>query len=467
MASSLTIFGGTGDLTLRKLLPALYNLVAGDEWDQQAKIIIIGRRNYDQKQYCEMAKPWVKQFARLAFNEISFNKLCKSILYFQMDFTKLSDYDELNHLYHTHQLSKHIFYFAVAPQFFSNIIDGLKHVEHSNEASLMIEKPFGENLKAAKLLNKKMEAFFIKDNIYRIDHYLGKEMIRNIQTIRFTNPIFSNIWNHEFIESVQISASEDIGVENRGDYYDQSGALKDMVQNHLLQILSIIAMEQPGNSEEAMHEEQLKVLRSMRPIKDISIKDSMVMGQYEGYQSEANVAKDSNTETYVGLRLFIDNERWQNTPFYIRSGKKLNKREMEVAIVFKQQYAQAQPNVLVIKIQPMEGIYLQFNIKKPGNSNEIMKVNMDFCQSCLEVNRINTPDAYERLLLACIKKEPYWFSKWDQIELSWDYMERLHQLYLEEGNSVYSYPQGSNGPSVCDELLKQQNHSWFSSIIES
>ncbi|MEG0959004.1 MAG: glucose-6-phosphate dehydrogenase, partial [Erysipelotrichaceae bacterium] len=307
----------------------------------------------------------------------------------------------------------------------------------------------------------------IKDNIYRIDHYLGKEMIRNIQTIRFTNPIFSNIWNHEFIESIQISAFEDIGVENRGDYYDQSGALKDMVQNHLLQILSIIAMEQPSNNEDAMHEEQLKVLRSMRSLNNISIKDTMVMGQYDGYQSEPKVAKDSKTETYVGLRLFIDNERWQDMPFYIRSGKKLNKREMEVAIVFKQHYAQAQPNVLVIKIQPMEGIYLQFNIKKPGNSNEIMKVNMDFCQSCLEVNRINTPDAYERLLLACIKKEPYWFSKWDQIELSWDYMERLHQLYLEEGNKIYSYPPGSAGPRVSDELLKQLNHVWFSSIIES
>ncbi|MEF9919989.1 MAG: glucose-6-phosphate dehydrogenase [Erysipelotrichaceae bacterium] len=467
MASSLTLFGGTGDLTLRKLLPALYNLVANKEWDTKAKIIIIGRRDYDHNQYCDMVKPWVKKFARLSFQEETFDELCHSILYFQMDFTNKDNYHELNHLYDNYKLRNHIFYFAVSPQFFSIIIDGLKVVEHSNEASLMIEKPFGENLKAAKLLNKKMEDFFIKDNIYRIDHYLGKEMIRNIQTIRFTNPIFSNIWNHEFIESIQISAFEDIGVENRGDYYDQSGALKDMVQNHLLQILSIIAMEQPSNNEDAMHEEQLKVLRSMRSINNISIKDTMVMGQYDGYQSEPKVAKDSKTETYVGLRLFIDNERWQDMPFYIRSGKKLNKREMEVAIVFKQSYAQAQPNVLVIKIQPMEGIYLQFNIKKPGNSNEIMKVNMDFCQSCLEVNRINTPDAYERLLLACIKKEPYWFSKWDQIELSWDYMERLHQLYLEEGNKIYSYPPGSAGPRVSDELLKQLNHVWFSSIIES
>ena len=457
-----TIFGGTGDLTFRKLLPALYNMYVSERFDKDFRIIAIGRRDYDDASYREKAKEWVKQFARLPYREDDFASFAASISYVQMDFTKAESYHLLDAFYKKYAIHDHIFYLAVAPRFFSTIAQGLANVEGAGAGKVIIEKPFGEDLPSARILNADLERLFTKEKVYHIDHYLGKEMVRNMQAIRFMNPIFTKVWNHEYIEHIQISALENVGVETRGGYYDQSGALKDMVQNHLFQILSIVAMEQPDDFYGSdMQQKQLEVLRSLRSADQLDPAKSVVLGQYFGYQKEDNVARDSMTETYAALRLFIDNERWQGVPFYIRTGKKLNRREMEIAITFKQAQPDVEANVLLLKIQPTEGVYFQFNIKKPGDSDEIIPTSMDFCQSCSDVNRINTPEAYERLLMAVVNEETSWFSQWAQIETSWQYIEDLKQQ-LEKGKRVIAtYASGSEGPVEAAALLEQDGHHWL------
>lgn len=456
-----TIFGGTGDLTFRKLLPALYNMYVSEKFNQDFRIVIIGRRDFTDASYCEKAKEWVQEFARLPYREHDFEAFAKGIQYVKMDFTKVASYELLNVFYKENGIHDHIFYFAVAPRFFSVIAHGLSHVEGASSGKVIIEKPFGEDLPSARILNADLESFFTQERIYHIDHYLGKEMVRNMQAIRFMNPIFKDVWNHNYIDNVQISAMENVGVETRGGYYDQSGALKDMVQNHLFQILSIVGMEQPAEFfGEDMHEKQLQVLRSLRPVEQLDMRDTIVLGQYYGYQKEDAVARGSQTETYAALRLFIDNERWKEVPFYIRTGKKLNRREMEVAITFKRSNPSVEPNILLIKIQPTEGVYFQFNIKKPGDSDEIIPTSMDFCQSCYDINRINTPEAYERLLMAVVKHECSWFSKWDQIEVSWQYIEQLKTRFQEEKLPLANYATQSCGPQEAEDLLKQHHNSW-------
>lgn len=349
----------------------------------------------------------------------------------------------------------------MAPRFFAVIAQGLVQVEKACKGKVIIEKPFGEDLESARILNEDLERFFTKERIFHIDHYLGKEMVRNMQAIRFMNPIFQDVWNAKYIEHVQISAMETVGVENRGGYYDQSGALKDMVQNHLFQILSITAMEQPASFfGEDMHQKQLDVLHALRPVEQLDMADSVVLGQYFHYQKEDRVADDSMTETYAALRLFVDNERWKNVPFYIRTGKKLKEREMEVVITFKKTNPDVAANVLLIRIQPTEGVYFQFNIKKPGDSDEIVPTSMDFCQSCSDINRINTPEAYERLLAAAVQGDISWFSQWDQIESSWKYVEELKQRYQKERLPLTTYMAGSEGPKEAEELLQRHDHAW-------
>lgn len=455
-----TIFGGTGDLTFRKLLPALYNIEASAGKELCTKVVIIGRRDYTSAEYRKMAGEWVERFSRIDFQEETYQKLADNIVYYRMDFTDENAYEELDRFYREMGAEDHIFYFAVAPRFFSAIVEGLKRVKGAGGGKVVIEKPFGESLKAAVTLNETMEQFFRPGHIYRIDHYLGKEMVRNIQIIRFANPIFRNIWNAEHIACIQISAMEEVGVETRGGYYDHSGALKDMVQNHLFQILTIVAMEQPESfAAEDMHREQIKILKALHTPEDIS--EYMVLGQYQGYRREPDVQAGSETETYAALRLQVDNDRWRNMPFYVRTGKKLGKREMQVAVVFKNPCAGVEQNVLNIKIQPTEGVYLQFNIKKPGETDEIIQAKMDFCQSCSLANRMNTPEAYERLLGDCMRGERSWFSRWDQVETGWRYVDKVREMYTRKGLPIYEYVQGGSGPREAERLLERYGHTWF------
>lgn len=462
MSKAFTIFGGTGDLTFRKLLPALYNGSISGAESEDYRIVIIGRRDYTTEQYCEIARSWVEKFARLPYSDRGFQRFAARIDYYRMDFTDPATYADLNAYFVEQGIDEFIFYLAVAPRFFGIIAENLASVSGASSGKVILEKPFGETLAAAKELNHRLETIFSPDQIYRIDHYLGKEMVRNIETIRFSNPIFTNLWDARFIESVQISAMEDVGVESRGGYYDGAGAMKDMVQNHLFQILSIIAMERPSDYIGSdMHMEQLKVLHSLRPVDQTQIQDTLVLGQYEGYQQEKLVDPNSKTETYAALRLFIDNDRWRGAPFYIRTGKKLGGREMNVVVTFRRPRPDVAHNVLVIKIQPTEGVFLQFNIQKPGDTTEIMQAKMDFCQSCILENKINTPEAYERLIGACIRGERFWFSQWDQIETGWQYVEQLRAAYVAANLPLLQYTPGSQGPDAANELLSRFGHAWF------
>ena len=449
--TAITLFGGTGDLTYRKLLPALYNLNALGKLADDFKIVVIGRREYSQADYINIVRTWVKEHARTKFDDEEFESYAKRIIYFKMNMTNEDDYAMLQEFYAREDIQNHVYYFAVAPSFFMTITNGLKKHCSENNAKVIIEKPFGEDLEKAGLLNNELEKFFNQDEIYHIDHYLGKEMIQNILSLRFKNIIFKGIWNKDFIENVQITAAETVGVGTRASYYDKSGALKDMVQNHLLQVLSLVAMEEPKGTESIrIHESQYNLLSALKPIEDV--RDSLVMGQYEGYLQEENIPIDSKTETYAALKLYIDNERWEGVPFFIRTGKKMDNRETQVVVQFKA-VGDVPGNVLIIRIQPDEGVYFQFNAKKPGTEQELQQISLDFCQSCILENRINTPEAYERLLDACFKGDRSLFSQWDQIVASWTFVNKLIAKYEEQGSPLYTYEQGSKGPKEADELV--------------
>lgn len=275
-------------------------------------------------------------------------------------------------------------------------------------------------------------------------------MIINIMTLRFANTIFKNVWNRDSIEKVEINVYETVGVETRGGYYDKNGAMKDMIQNHLFQIMSIVAMEEPKNNlSESIKLAQSDVFRNLKPITQAEIDESLIMGQYIGYREEDKVDPKSTTETYVSMKLEIDTDRWRGVPFILRTGKKLHKRECEVIVSFKESMPGAFKNVLTIKVQPDEGVKLNFNIKKPGIGNTVVeKVEMDFCQSCVLENKMNTPEAYERLIKSAIDSDKTLFSQWDQIELSWKYINELLEIYKRYSGKLYMYEQGSYGPEI-------------------
>jgi glucose-6-phosphate 1-dehydrogenase len=458
LALNLTIFGGTGDLTFRKLIPALYMMSRTGVLGADSRVLIIGRRPYTSPRYRLEAEAWVRKFARLKFEEASWQRFAGQVVYYQMDFTQPAAYPELGRFLAQDQIQEHICYFAVAPRFFGVITTGLEQIPGLERSKIILEKPFGENLPQARELNAQLEKFVGKDGIYRIDHYLGKEMVRNMQTIRFANQVFKNVWNHEAVAAVEISALEDVGVETRGDYYDASGALKDMVQNHLFQVMTMLAMEEPEEFTAAgIHRAQLQVLKELQCPRA----EDLVLGQYAGYREEPKVDPHSNTETYACLKLLVQNQRWQDTPFYIRTGKKTGVRETEVSVIFKRLRHDIEPNVLRILIQPTEGVDFRFNIKQPGESEAIVPAEMNFCQSCnVEFHR-NTPEAYERLLGACMKGDQAWFSQWDQIEASWAFVEKLKQVAATAKIPVHEYPAGSRGPQAAEDLLAQDGLKWM------
>ncbi|MBP1997647.1 glucose-6-phosphate dehydrogenase [Peptostreptococcus canis] len=448
--NGIVIFGGTGDLAYRKLFPALYNLFCLGKLPRDYRIVGIGRRDYSQEDYKNIVRDWMKDFSRLKYTESDFNEFKELIHYYEMDMSKEEDYNGLIDFLNNQGIIKSelIYYYAVSPQLFLPITNGLKKVQCcTGKTKVIIEKPFGENIESAEKVYDSLREYFKDENIYHIDHYLGKEMIINIMTLRFENAIFSGVWNKDFIEKVEINAYESVGVDSRGGYYDKSGALADMVQNHLFQIMSIVAMEKPEDSSSYMIKEaQGEVFKSLKPIISENIDENLVMGQYKGYREEEKVNSDSTTETYVSLKVEIDNDRWRGVPFILRTGKKLHTRESEVVISFKSMSKNAGGNSIIIKIQPDEGVKLDFNIKKPGTENQIEKVGMDFCQSCILENRENTPEAYERLLYACMESDRSLFSQWNHIELSWNYINNIIDSYKKYSNKLYMYEQGTKGP---------------------
>lgn len=459
----VAIFGGTGDLTYRKLLPAFYNLAQTDKLPEDFHIVVIGRQSLDTQQYHALLRPWLKEHARLKVMDTHVETFVQHISYFEMTFTQDEGYPLLKEYFNLlNPDAKKMYYFAVAPAFFETIAHQLERFDLIGNAKIIIEKPFGNDLASAVAINTTLTNIFGEDLIYRIDHYIAKEMVQNIFTIRFANAIFSRIWDGGMIDNIQISANEKVGVENRGSYYDETGALKDMFQNHLLQILSIVTMDRPESFDaHHIHQKQEEILESIRIN---NIKEDVVLGQYTenldslSYTDEDRVSKTSTTETYAALKLSIDSERWNDVPIYIRTGKRLDSRSTHVAIQFKEEN-NAPGNVLVINIQPEEGVTLRFNIKTPGQTNETQSVSMDFCQSCNYENRRNTPEAYERLLNAALNEDHTLFASFKQVKLSWELVENISRTL--HAVKPYPYKAFTQGPKEADDLLARNNHEWI------
>jgi glucose-6-phosphate 1-dehydrogenase len=341
---------------------------------------------------------------------------------------------------------------------------------------LIIEKPFGYDLQSAQKLNESIFKDWHERQLYRIDHYLGKETVQNLLVFRFANQIFEPLWNHNYIDYVEVTSAELIGVEKRGGYYDKSGAMRDMVQNHLLQLLGMVAMEPPARFDAvSVRNETIKVMHSLRPISDFD--DSVVMGQYtsstikgevsQGYRAEIGVPEDSRTETFVALKAYIDNSRWHDVPFYIRTGKRLPARVSEVVLHFKRtphplfgtfSSNPVEHNQLIIRIQPDEGILLKFGLKVPGGGFEAKSVKMDFHYSDLTGTKV--PDAYERLLLDSMLGDATLYARGDAVEACWDFVDPILKHFAKKDSALHGYPCGTWGPQAADELLAKQNHVW-------
>lgn len=461
---SIVIFGSTGDLTHRKLIPALYNLEVEGNLPDKVNIIAVGRRDYNDEIYIEQLKNSVNEFSRFKINESLWDKFKIRIKYLKMNYSVNEDFkilksylDNLN----SKENNQYIYYLAVSPEHFEPIVTNLKEYglgEMPNfHPRLVIEKPFGSNLETAKLLNERIVQVFSEENTYRIDHYLGKEMLQNIMVIRFSNLMFEPLWNNKYIERVVINSSETIGIGTRGNYFENFGIIRDMVQSHLLQLVSLIAMEKPKTlNTNDIRDEKIKVLKALKPFTKEDFKNNIVRGQYESYRNEPNVDKASTTETFVALKAYIDNDRWRGVPFIIRTGKKLARKSTEIIIEFKQiennLYNTAEKNVLVFKIQPEEGVFVSFNTKKVGNTTDLVPVKMDFCQNC-EIG-FNSPEAYERLLFDVMRGDATLFARWDEVEYSWKFIDQIIEFWQNENPPLHIYEENTWGPKEAEKLFK-------------
>lgn len=443
---TIIIFGATGDLSKRKLLPAMYKLI--DE-NNICKFAIVGisRDNSSPKDLIQRATPFISKAS-----EKTLTILEENLYYFQMDFHNAKAYNLLKttieDIEKKHSLpGNRLFYLATMPDHFVDITSHLA----SNKIAyptmpkanpwyrVVYEKPFGTNLSTSKKMNKNVMNVFNEHQIYRIDHYLGKELVSNIALTRFTNTILEPLWNNKYVASVHINLSETIGVEQRGAYYDSYGSLKDMIQSHGLQLLALTAMEQPKKLT-AQHIRDAKAA----VLKKVTV-EKLIKGQYEGYLNESGIAKNSSTDTYAALKMYINNKRWKNVPFYVTNGKYLDIKETTITLVFKQgecllTTCPSVPNFLLIKIDSNEGIYLGLNAKIPGNTEEVAPVTMDFCHDCLFGP--NSPKAYETLLSDVVKGDQSAFVRSDEVELSWKIIEQAEKL----PQTLEPYEKNSAGP---------------------
>lgn len=439
-----TIFGATGNLMYKKLLPALYHLKIQNRLPEDTKIICIGRKDFTTESYIEDARSRVN-------GNVNWDVLGDILLYYKMEITNSNDYTILNEYINQNcapQLDAKIFYLSTAPNFFPIIAKGISDAglvsKNDGISRVIFEKPFGEDLTSAKTYNELMNRYFDESQIYRIDHYLGKEMIRNILVVRFANRVFEDIWNNKGIESVKIIVKETEGILSRGEYYDAAGALRDMVQSHMMQMISLIAMEPPMNFDtDELRDEKVKVIDKLSccPI-DLN---NLIIGQYKGYLQEKNVKQDSNTETFVFIKAKIDNERWSGVPFYLITGKKLDEKKSEIVITFKDNssaYKKWKPgsimkNQLIIRVAPNDGISFQINTKLPGLQMDVAPTVMDYCHSCQAIG--NLPEAYERLILDMIEGNTIQFTRWDEIESSWKFIDDIKIKSNLEQKSLMVY----------------------------
>jgi len=484
----LVIFGASGDLTKRKLLPALFHLRQADLLPREFAIVGVARRPLGDEFAADM-RAGIVEFGGVEASDPKLDDFVRHISYFPLNFDDPADYAglkaELDRIDKERGIGgKRIFYLATAPEFFAGIIENLGAQGMAQPprgvASVVIEKPFGHDLDSARELNHQVNAVFREDQVFRIDHYLGKETVQNILVFRFANGIFEPVWNRNYIDHVQITAAETLGVEGRGPFYEKAGALRDVVQNHMMELLSFVAMEPPSSFDaEAVRREKVKVWRAIPPVPILNA----VRGQYGpgivdgqhvvGYRDEDRVNPNSGTETYAALRLEIENWRWAGVPFYLRAGKRLKKRATEISIQFKQPpllifnrmaasgpCQEILPNLLTIRIQPDEGIALRFGAKVPTTPNmDVCPVNMDFDYEAAFGK--SSANGYERLLLDAMLGDQTLFSHRDGVEINWALYTPILQAWAAKEPEVFpNYFAGSWGPECADHLLEGWGHAW-------
>ncbi|MBW6535192.1 MAG: glucose-6-phosphate dehydrogenase [Mariniphaga sp.] len=480
------IFGASGDLTKRKLIPALYSLYVNQQIPDNFNVLGVSRTPYSDNQYREKMKE-----ALIEFNEINDNRkidaFIEKLFYQPLNYDNRQDYfdlkERLNQLQQEKEIPENVvFYLSTPPKLYGEVPVHLAKVglnlEDNDWKRLIIEKPFGYDLESALKLKDILLKNWNESQLYRIDHYLGKETVQNLLVTRFSNGIFEPLWNSKYIHHVEVTSSESLGVEGRGGYYDSSGALRDMIQNHLLQVVAFTAMEPPATLEpQAIRNEILKVFQSLRPIKPEEVKNVAMRGQYiastiknqkvAGYREEPGVDPNSTTETYAALKFYIDNWRWGGIPFYIRTGKRLPTRVTEVVIHFKstphflfsKQSDCSACNQLVLRIQPDEGILLKFGMKVPGTGFEVQNVNMDFHYSELAHQRI--PSAYERLIYDSIKGDSTLFARTEEVIEAWKFVMPVLDAWKNDSSiPVFGYPSGTWGPEHADDLIEEKAMTW-------
>ncbi|HEY8846871.1 MAG TPA: glucose-6-phosphate dehydrogenase [Candidatus Limnocylindrales bacterium] len=488
--STLVLFGATGDLAHRKVIPALYQLWRTNLLPHEFVILAIGRREYDDDTLRAEFRASAEKYSRvLPLDEAAWRSFASRIRYQRCDFADPAGYDKLAKTLEAidseqRSSGNHLYYLATQPSAFAEIVAqlgrvGLDHERHEGGwRRIIIEKPFGHDLQSAIRLNREVGKVFRESQVYRIDHYLGKETVRNLLVFRFGNGIFEPIWNRRHIDHVQITVAESIGVENRGAFYEETGASRDILQNHLLQLMSLVAMEPPATFEaDALRDEKVKVIRAVGELTPDQIQNDVVRGQYgpgwvaaqpvKGYREELEVDSESETETYVAARFEVDDWRWSGVPFYLRAGKRLPKRTTEIAIQFKEvphrlfreSSTEPDPNLLAIRIQPDEGIMLRFGAKVPGLGIDVRSVTMDFTYG--SAFSVDSPDAYETLILDALLGDASLFTRADEVEGAWARVTPIIDSWAEDPPPEFpNYEAGTWGPDAADELLAREGRRW-------
>jgi glucose-6-phosphate 1-dehydrogenase len=475
---TIVIFGGGGDLTHRKLIPALYNLHLDGLLPEKIAIVGVGRKPMSDEAYREFAKDGVTRFSRRPIDEAKWPAFAAALFFVAAEI----DGDQglaplgarLDVIEHERGGSaERVYYLALPSSLFVPTVRQLhkaRFVSRGDAAArIVVEKPIGTDLQSACEINDAIAEVFDERQIYRIDHYLGKETVQNILVMRFANSIFEPLFNHRHVDHVQITVAEEEGVGTRAGYYEQAGALRDMVQNHMLQLLSLVAMEAPHSLDaDVIRDEKLEILQSLRPLQGAAIDSNVVRGQYDGYLNEKGVAPNSRTETFVALQVFIDNWRWYGVPFFLRTGKRLAKRSSEISIYLKEippilfnadPGRRLQPNILAIRIQPDEGFSLGISCKRPGPRVDVSPVKMDFHYGEMFGDG-SSPEAYERLLLDVLAGDPTLFMRRDAVETAWRWVMPVLDRWAAQPAPVPIYAAGSWGPPEADRLIESMGRTW-------
>ncbi|QDT60935.1 Glucose-6-phosphate 1-dehydrogenase [Stieleria bergensis] len=477
MSHTIVIFGASGDLTSRKLVPALYSLYTKDRGDDETRIVGVSRSKFEHEEFRKSLRESTKKFVGDLFDNETWEALSRNIYYQPADINNAEDFQALSKMLEEvegGEPSGRVYYLSTMPQLYEKAILQLGAAGLADDTNgyrrVIIEKPFGTDLKTAQALNESIHQVFREDQIYRIDHYLGKETVQNIFALRFANSIFEPIWNHHYVDHVQITVAEEVVVGRRAGYYDNAGILRDMFQNHILQLLTITAMEPPARYDSTMvRDEKVKVLHSIRKMVGADFASNTLRGQYKGYLNEEGVPPDSQTETYAGLKLYCDNWRWKNVPFYLRSGKGMSCRTSQIVIQFRQVphilfgHKTREPvgNRLVIQVQPAEGIQLHFETKVPESEMKTRTSTLDFSFN-REAGGKSHSDAYQRLLLDSMLGDASLFARSDEVELAWGIIDPIIAAWKSPAAPpLHQYETGFWGPSEASPWMQQQGREWF------